>query len=120
MQVVDSPRMWAINKLHVHWCRCRLELTEEMLKIKQRPAVTVNPLAGIDIEKGLTERTDAATHGLNPTSDHASEMLDVPAAHTQGSLDRSPDCYKAPTEQRQQHSASRPAVFRDATNQQPP
>ena len=49
--------------------RCRLELTEEMLKVKQPPAVAVILPASGDIESGTFIATDEASGQLNPSTD---------------------------------------------------
>ena len=91
-------------------CRCRLELTEEMLKVKQAPAVALMPPAAADIETGIPISTSTAADGLDPPLNNAPTVLVIPSVHDRSS---SNDC------QLNLEAVPGVAVRRDTTNQPP-
>lgn len=75
---------------------CRLELTEEMLKVKQPPAVAVILPASGDIESGTVIATDEAPGQLDPSKDldAACTAALVPQHHATSAqtFTRNPSC----------------------------
>ncbi|KAA6421191.1 MAG: hypothetical protein FRX49_08890 [Trebouxia sp. A1-2] len=66
---------------------CRLELTEETLKTKQRPVTVVNPLVAHDLEAGTTTGSYQETTMLNPLVAHAPATSQLPAEEEHNTSD---------------------------------
>lgn len=97
---------------------CRLELTEEILKTKQRPATVVNLLVPHDLEAGTTARSYQETPTLNPLVAHAAATSQLPTEEEHNTSDRSLECYQAPKEQIQHHYEARAVSATGSTNSQ--
>lgn len=99
-------------------CRCRLELTVEMLKVKQAPVMGLTPPAAADIETGIPINMDIAADEVDPQLDQAPTVVVIPAVPESDRSGTPADCQ--PTSEEAQHSrAPRIAVLRDTTNQPP-
>lgn len=60
---------------------CRLELTEEMLKVKQPLTVGLKAPMAADIETGATLSTDMTAEESNSPQAHAPTIVVIPTAH---------------------------------------
>ena len=99
-------------------CRCRLELTVEMLKMKQAPAEGLTPPAAADIETGIPISTDNSADQVDPPLDQAPTVVVIPAEQEYDRRGTPADC-QLTSEEAQHSRAPRIAVLGDTTSQPP-
>lgn len=116
MLLCNQSVSWSTNvglSCIVEWLRrCRLELTVEMLKIKQAPAVVLTPPAAADIERGIPVNTDIKPNELNDPLDEAPTIVIIPAVQEDGTSGTEADGLPAPEEAQHSH-APRVVVLKD-------